>query len=404
MAAEKNQRHLLVLMHKRICGIDPMKLITPEKEEEAVDWENLPPFLFDFSVVLPLARMHALELDPKMYLVGGLKLTHMKFDHYYAGPSDPSKTVYELDLDKKKVEESKSMDDAPKFIATGFYTLHKIRSDYYFIMMGGLVPADAPQNFWVLRSGTKVWECLPDAPGNPDQHSHSSLAHSSWFDFYGKLYLRMRFEDGRVFVHSYDIHNSHWTTSEGDNSFTRSFCVPVDSDGFFLPRVHIPDLVDPGKYLALSCERIGEKHLVCAFQVDELGVVIFQRLEGCLDRMPSFFHEKTPVMVDLDGKGTFVVMLPGFAKEQKQDPVLCLLVLQLIAKKVVSYPSLVLRSSVRSPMECEFLDWKVLSMNMYSRKGGFDDWISVSLFPGIPCDEAIAYEVPRRGKRKCSQI
>ncbi|KAL4339100.1 hypothetical protein AHAS_Ahas12G0276400 [Arachis hypogaea] len=229
MAAEKNQRHLLVLMHKRICGIDPMKLITPEKEEEAVDWENLPPFLFDFSVVLPLARMHALELDPKMYLVGGLKLTHMKFDHYYAGPSDPSKTVYELDLDKKKV--------------------------------------------------------------------------------------------------------------------------------------------------------------------DELGVVIFQRLEGCLDRMPSFFHEKTPVMVDLDGKGTFVVMLPGFAKEQKQDPVLCLLVLQLIAKKVVSYPSRVLRSSVRSPMECEFLDWKVLSMNMYSRKGGFDDWISVSLFPGIPCDEAIAYEI-----------
>ncbi|XP_057741876.1 uncharacterized protein LOC130960486 [Arachis stenosperma] len=235
MAAEKNQRHLLVLMHKRICGIDPMKLITPEKEEEeAVDWENLPPFLFDFSVVLPLARMHALELDPKMYLVG--------------------------------------------------------------------------------------------------------------------------------------------------------------------------DLVDPGKYLALSCERIGEKHLVCAFQVDELGVVIFQRLEGCLDRMPSFFHEKTPVMVDLDGKGTFVVILPGFAKEQEQDPVLCLLVLQLIAKKVVSYPSRVLRSSVRSPMECEFLDWKVLSMNMYSRKHGFDDWIGVSLFPSIPCDEAIAYEVPRRGKRKCSQI
>ncbi|QHO25924.1 uncharacterized protein DS421_12g385200 [Arachis hypogaea] len=405
MTAEKNQRYLMVLMRTKICGIDLMKLITPEKE--AVDWENLPPLPFDFSMDLPLGRTFALELDSKIHLVGGVKYMSSydySFDNAFYTPCNK---VYELDLDKKEVEESKSIDDAPELSVSGYSTLHKIGSDYYFMRMcglGGFLPDNGAQNFWVLRSGTKVWECLPDAPGNPDQHSHSSLAHSSWFDFYGKLYLRMRFEDGRVFVHSYDIHNSHWTTSEGDNSFTRSFCVPVDSDGFFLPRVHIPDLVDPGKYLALSCERIGEKHLVCAFQVDELGVVIFQRLEGCLDRMPSFFHEKTPVMVDLDGKGTFVVMLPGFAKEQKQDPVLCLLVLQLIAKKVVSYPSRVLRSSVRSPMECEFLDWKVLSMNMYSRKGGFDDWISVSLFPGIPCDEAIAYEVPRRGKRKCSQI
>ncbi|XP_020963670.1 uncharacterized protein LOC110265166 isoform X2 [Arachis ipaensis] len=55
--------------------------------------------------------------------------------------------------------------------------------------------------------------------------------------------------------------------------------------------------------------------------------VIFRRLEGCLDRMPSFNHEERSVLVDLDGKGTFLVMLPGFAKERRQDPVLCVLVL-----------------------------------------------------------------------------
>ncbi|XP_020963668.1 uncharacterized protein LOC110265166 isoform X1 [Arachis ipaensis] len=132
--------------------------------------------------------------------------------------------------------------------------------------------------------------------------------------------------------------------------------------------------------------------------------VIFRRLEGCLDRMPSFNHEERSVLVDLDGKGTFLVMLPGFAKERRQDPVLCVLVLQVIVKKVVSHPSRIPHRSVRSPMECDFLDWKVLSMNMYSINRGFDDWFSVSLFPGIPCNKAITYEVRRGGKRKCNQI
>ncbi|KAL4344743.1 hypothetical protein AHAS_Ahas11G0208900 [Arachis hypogaea] len=132
--------------------------------------------------------------------------------------------------------------------------------------------------------------------------------------------------------------------------------------------------------------------------------VIFQRLEGCLDRMPSFNHEERSVLVDLDGKGTFLVMLPGFAKERRQDPVLCVLVLQVIVKKVVSHSSWIPHRSVRSPMECDFLDWKVLSMNMFNINRGFDDWFSVSLFPGIPCNKAIAYEVPRGGNRKCNQI
>ncbi|XLR67977.1 hypothetical protein S83_018649 [Arachis hypogaea] len=101
--------------------------------------------------------------------------------------------------------------------------------------------------------------------------------------------------------------------------------------------------------------------------------VIFERLEGCLDRMPSFNHEERSVLVDLDGKGTFLVMLPGFAKERGQDLVLCVLVLQVIVKKVVSHPSRIPHRSVRSPMEGDFLDWKVLSMNMYSINRGFDD-------------------------------
>ncbi|XLR55243.1 hypothetical protein S83_005915 [Arachis hypogaea] len=70
MMADKNQRYLLVLTPERICGIDTMKLITPE-EEETVNWENLPPFPFDFSVDLPRICMYALELDSKIHLVGG---------------------------------------------------------------------------------------------------------------------------------------------------------------------------------------------------------------------------------------------------------------------------------------------------------------------------------------------
>ncbi|XP_015951412.1 uncharacterized protein LOC107476168 isoform X2 [Arachis duranensis] len=416
MVADKNQRYLLVLTPERICGIDSMKLITPE-EEETVNWENLPPFPFDFSVDLPRICMYALELDSKIHLVGGRQY-YFPYHPRHHGAFQFSKKVFELDLDKKEVEESKSIDDAPTDFDTQFTTCYKVRSDYYFIETGGFAPVEHPPHYFsVLRSGTKVWECLPDAPGHPDIWSGSWVVNNSWFDFYGKLYLRLCLNDGRVFIHYYDTDNPHkgWTKSEGDNSFTGSFCVPVGSDGqrhFFHPTVHIPDLVDPGKYLALSCERIGGKKVICAFQVDELGVLIFQRLDGCLDRMPSFYREldsmiscnceKTPVLVDLDGKGTFLVMLPGFAKGRIQ--VVCMLVLQVIAKKVVSHPSRILRRSVRSPMECDFLDWKVLSMHMYSMKEVIEDWSTVSIFPGIPCDEATVYEVPRRGKRKYSQI
>ncbi|XP_057745718.1 uncharacterized protein LOC130963630 [Arachis stenosperma] len=379
MVAEKNQRYLMVLMRTKICGIDVMKLITPEKDEEdAVDWENLPPLPFDFSVDLPLGRMFALELDSKIHLVGGIKYMS-RYDYYFDGAYYTTcNKVYELDLDKKEVEESKSIDDAPELSVSGFSTLHKIESDYYFMLMcgrGGFLPDNGAQNFGFYALGPRI-------------------DHSSWFDFYGKLYIRLCFEDGRVVVFSYDTHNLHWTTSEGDNSFTRSFCVPVASHGqrrFFLPRVHIPDLVDPGKYLALSCERIGGKKVIYAFQVDELGVLFFQRLEGCLDRMPSLYYEKTPVLVDLDGKGTFIVMLPGSAKEEKEDPVLFVLVLQVVAKKFVNHPSRVLRRSVRPPTECEFLDWKVLSMHMYrmevSSWGIRDDLYAVFIFPGIQWEE-----------------
>ncbi|XLR12451.1 uncharacterized protein [Arachis hypogaea] len=416
MMADKNQRYLLVLTPERICGIDTMKLITPE-EEETVNWENLPPFPFDFSVDLPRICMYALELDSKIHLVGGRQYYFPYHPHNH-GAFQFSKKVFELDLDKKEVEESKSIDDAPTDFDTQFTTCYKVRSDYYFIETGGFAPVEHPPHYFsVLRSGTKFWECLPDAPGHPDMWSSTWVVNNSWFDFYGKLYLRLCLTDGRVFIHYYDTDNPHkgWTKSEGDNSFTGSFCVPVGSDGqrhFFHPTVHIPDLVDPGKYLALSCERIGGKKVICAFQVDELGVLIFQRLDGCLDRMPSFYREldsmiscnceKTPVLVDLDGKGTFLVMLPGFAKGRIQ--VVCMLVLQVVAKKVVSHPSRILRRSVRSPMECDFLDWKILSMHMYSMKEDIEDWSTVSIFPGIPCDEATVYEVPRRGKRKYSQI
>ncbi|QHO24960.1 uncharacterized protein DS421_12g376920 [Arachis hypogaea] len=97
-------------------------------------------------------------------------------------------------------------------------------------------------------------------------------------------------------------------------------------------------------------------------------------------------------------------LLCYLALQRNEDRTLCVLVLQVIVKKVVSHPSRILHRSVRSPIECDFLDWKVLSMNMYSINRGFDDWFSVSLFPGIPCNKAIAYEVRRGGKRKCNQI
>ncbi|MED6156558.1 hypothetical protein PIB30_015444 [Stylosanthes scabra] len=185
-----------------------------------------------------------------------------------------------------------------------------------------------------------------------------------------------------------------WTVMrEGDDSFTRSFCVTVAADDarrlFLLPALRIPDFDDPaGKYLAFSCERIGGKAEMFALQVDQLGVCMFQSLEGCFDRVPACFiiHEELPHLVDFGGKGTVGVMLSGFIRKEKQDPVLCVLVLKVIAKRVVDHPT-----CVRSPRECEFLDWKVLGVHMYSMEG-IHDWCPVSVFPNIQCHQENAQE------------
>ncbi|XLR16522.1 hypothetical protein S83_044460 [Arachis hypogaea] len=104
-----------------------------------------------------------------------------------------------------------------------------------------LVHKASPPNFWVLCAATKVW-----APDHPDQHSHSLLDHMY---FYGKLYLQICFEDGRVFIYSYDTYNSHWT-SEGGNNFTRSFLCPS----------------------GWPASVLSSKYVYSRYQVDELGV------------------------------------------------------------------------------------------------------------------------------------
>ncbi|MED6156557.1 hypothetical protein PIB30_015443 [Stylosanthes scabra] len=88
---------------------DLKKLINPKKEE-VVDWQNQPPLPFDFSMDLPLEHMHVLDFDSKIVLIGGCKF-YFKFDRH-RGPAKHSKKVYELDLHKEEVEESKSIDDA----------------------------------------------------------------------------------------------------------------------------------------------------------------------------------------------------------------------------------------------------------------------------------------------------
>ncbi|MED6156563.1 hypothetical protein PIB30_015449 [Stylosanthes scabra] len=350
MAAEKNQQYLLLQADSRVCGIDLMKLIKPKKEEEAFDWENQSPLPFDITVDLPLEHMHVLHFDSKIVLIGGCKF-FFKYNRH-SGPSEHSKKVYELDLEKELVVD------------------------------------------------------VVDDSSSPLPHT----VESSFFDFYGILYLRMRMADERIFIFTYDTHNpfKDWTMTEGDDNFTHSFCVEVGDDAqrlFIPPAVRIPDLVDSGEYLALSCEHIGGKNMIYAFLVDQLGVCNFQTLEGCFKRVPpSFIYKELPRLVSFGGKGVVGVMISGSREEkEKRIPVLCVLVLHVNAKRVVQHPTRILRRSVRPPTECEFLDWKVLGMHMYSMEG-IHDWCPAFVFPNIQCHQENAQEVPRLGRRKWSKL
>ncbi|XLR41023.1 hypothetical protein HN51_019202 [Arachis hypogaea] len=73
---------------------------------------------------LPLGRMHALELDSKIHLVGFKYLSVL--DYYCDGPCYPSKRVYELDLDKE-VEESNPIDDFPKLLIPGLCSSQNLK-------------------------------------------------------------------------------------------------------------------------------------------------------------------------------------------------------------------------------------------------------------------------------------
>ncbi|MED6182131.1 hypothetical protein PIB30_025848 [Stylosanthes scabra] len=407
MAAEKNCQYLLLLVDSRICGIDLTKLIKPKEEDEAVDWEKQPPPPFDLSIDLPLDYMHVLELDSKIVLIGGYHFFFKSDRPRSLAGATPSNKFYELDLDKEEVAESKSIQDSELTFNSMHHHLQKMGTDYYFIMMDDVKPMGCPANFSVLRSGTKDWEYLPDVPPDPflyvddiDTECSSRVYSSSFFDFYGILYIRMCLEDGEVFIFTYNTRNplKDWTMSKDDNDFTRSFCVTVAAQPLFLtPAVCIPDFVDTGKYLALSCERIGGEDVIYAFLVDQLGVCIFQRLEDCFDKLPSsFIHEEKPRLVDFDGKGTVGVMLPGFIKV-KENPALCVLVLQVFAKRVLDNPTQILGRSESSPTQFKFLDSKVLAMNMYSMKG-IEIWCPVFVFPNSQCQD------PGLGKRKWSKL
>ncbi|XLR31966.1 hypothetical protein S83_059866 [Arachis hypogaea] len=101
------------------------------------------------------------------------------------------------------------------------------------------------------------------------------------------------------------------------------------SSTFMTPITHIGPVRVAIVLRVLFCVQVGGQRLSFLPSVYTPGIrwmnwvsVIFQRLEGCLDRMPSFNHEERSMLVDLDGKDTFLVMLPGFAKERRQDPVL----------------------------------------------------------------------------------
>ncbi|MED6106607.1 hypothetical protein PIB30_005891 [Stylosanthes scabra] len=363
MAAEKNQQYLLLQADSRVCGIHLMKLIKPkEEQEEALDWENKDPLPFDFSVNLPLEHMHILDFDSKIVLIGGCKF-FFKYSRH-SGPKH-SKKVYELDLENRKVVESESIEDAEHFFDSTMHHRHKIENDYYFITMTGNRPMGCHANFRVLRSRPIVsgrWGCLPNVPDDPFSFLDSVVddsspplprtVESSFFDFYGMLYLRMRMADERIFIFTYDTHNplKDWTMTEGDDSFTHSFCVEVGSDYSFLQlcvfqdllskaRSNKPlllsivtiigigvvtDLVDSGKYLALSCEHIGGKNMIYAFLVDQLGVCNFQTIEGCFKRVPpSFIYKKLPRLVSFGGKGVVGVMISGSREEkEKRIPVL----------------------------------------------------------------------------------
>ncbi|MED6182137.1 hypothetical protein PIB30_025854 [Stylosanthes scabra] len=306
---------------------------------------------------------------------------------------------YEVDLDKEEVVES-TIKDSELPVNSFRDQIIKIGSNYYFIVMNGIAPMGCHYNFNRLHSGTKAWECLPSVPDDPftyfdDIECSSPVKEFLLFHFYGMLYLRMRLEDGKVYILTYDTNQPlvDWTMIEGDNDFTRSFCVTVAAQPLFLPpAVRIPDFFCPDKYLALSCIRIGGEYVIYAFLVDRSGVFIFQRLENCFDKLPSYFiHEKAPDLVDFDGKGTIGVLLHGFIKV-KENPALCVLVLQ-VAKRVVDNPTQILGRSESSPTQCKFLDSKVLAMNMYSMKG-IEIWCPVFVFPNSQCHQENAQEDP----------
>ena len=184
MAEQK--RYLCVTATGKFLGIDVRKL---EEDEEVVDWESLPSFPFDFAREVPLTRSLRLALDDfKILLVGGRRIIHG--DNRW-GPWTPSHKTYQLELDitgneKKAGYVMTEIAGIPNPFGSHFSFAVEIKGDYYFLIYGSIIPSPEDDPFWVLRSGSGEWECLP-APPLPEEFGF--VFRATWFLFQDKLFL-----------------------------------------------------------------------------------------------------------------------------------------------------------------------------------------------------------------------
>ena len=267
----ERERYLCLMMKRKICGIDVIELMKEKEEEEEkkqVDWESLPPFPCAFNGDLPVIRSHPIELDSKIYLVGGLK--PLLKDDIECDKWVPCLRTYELELDfdvsgirRPRFEVCDLFSTAPLQFGLFMSTVTEISGDYYFLLYDGMLPMTMDCSFWVLRSRLKEWECLLSPPPSLEAVRYLP-GESRWLLFDDKLFFQTcltdepvddepvedepvedepvedepvedegmvfeRLEDEqcatykRVIFYSFNSKTNSWTLIEEENDFMNSF-------------------------------------------------------------------------------------------------------------------------------------------------------------------------------------
>ncbi|MED6121452.1 hypothetical protein PIB30_030170 [Stylosanthes scabra] len=397
----KEQREIRYVCFKtpdKVYGIDICDLVsTPEEEKTVVHWDSLSPIPAAFKADLPAFCTPLVELDSNFYLLGGFQ--HPRNGRSRFGP--PSIKVFQLQLEEAKdnnqkhltCKESSSIPKPPRPYGktpTGYVN---IRGDYYFIGFGPNIPIQIPDFFWVLRSSTRDWECLPSPPELGV--TFLDVLETQYFVFGEKIFFQTicggkeeaqdESSSGepieRVIFYSFDpfMGLGTWTILGETNEFIESFSFHVEGRRrFHRPSITLPvpglrDLslllsdshIETSDLFVFDAWKNGYKATLHALLVNQRGVRVVQPIEGCFEGIQPTFRCAHPALLYL-GNNMICAMLVGFATEHYYCtyPLVAISVFHLsIMEDAIDMDHL---NSFDPPKVQNFLTVKVKSKHVYS--------------------------------------